>query len=243
VPETPTVDNRFLASATVPGVDRVADGVVRAAGAVVEDMDALLTVLVLGEAPLVVEATGRRVAVVDCAVGGLAVFEGEDDVALGTVDVRRAAVEVRVDFFLSSSEAEGWDRWLDRVPAGFFTADPAGGRVGGLAKPDAVLEAVAVDVRDAAVVPVAPAAAGRRRVEVAEPAGRFVAVDPSGLAPLAAFFTVELGDAVATVSAAESAPVSAPVPAVPVVSSPERTDSSCWTTSKPSDSDMMFAKY
>lgn len=208
----------------MPGVDRVEDVVVRVAGAAVEDIDALLTVLVRGEAPLVVEATGRRVAVVDEAVAGLVAFEGEDAVALGTVDVRRAAVEVRVDFFFSSSEADGWDLWLAKVPAGFFTADPAGGRVGGLARPDVVLEAVAVGVRDAAVAPVAP---GRRRVDEAEPAGRLVAVDPSGLAPLAAFFTVEVGDAVATVSVAESAPVSAPVPAMPVVSSPERTDSSC----------------
>lgn len=228
VPVRPTVDRRFFASATGPEVDRVVeDAAGRVAGAVVEDIDILLEV-VLGEAPLVVVVdAGLRVAVVVEAVAGLAGFEGDDAVAPGIVDVRRAAAEFKVDF-LSSPDADGWDLWLAKAPAGFFTADAAGGRVGGLAKLDPALVAVAVDVRDEAVVPVA---AGRRRVEVADPAGRFVAAGAPGLALLAVFLT---GFAV---SAAESPPV----PAVPVVSSPERTDSSCWTTSKPSDSDMMLA--
>lgn len=226
VPVRPTVDRRFFASATAPEVDRVEDTAGRVAGAVpVEDIDILLAVLVLGEALLVVGAAGLRVVVVDEAVAGLAGFEGDDAVAPGTVDVRRAAAEVRVDF-LSSPEADGL--WLAKVPAGFFTVDAAGGRVGGLAKPDPVFAAVAVDVRDEAVEPVA---AGRRMVDVADPAGRFVAAGAPGLAPLVVFFTGFV------VSAAESPPV----PAVPVVSSPERMDSSCWTTSKPSDSDMMLA--
>ena len=85
----------------------------------------------------------------------------------------------------------------------------------------AVVADLEAEVAVALVVP------GRRTLVVAEPAGRFAGAAPSGLAPLASFFAGAVGD---------EAP---PVPVVPAVSSPDRTDSSCWTTSKPSDSDMM----
>lgn len=106
------------------------------------------------------------------------------------------------------------------VVAGFLTAVPTGGRVGGLVKPlTRVVELAAVF---GAVVLVVPG----RRVVVVVVAGRFAVGVPSDLDPLD--LVEDLGeDSVA------------PVPVVPAVSSPERTDSSCWTTSNPSASDMM----
>lgn len=65
-------------------------------------------------------------------------------------------------------------------------------------------------------VPLEAVPAGRRAVVVA--ADRFV------VAPL-----LDLGEDSVN-----------PVPAVPAVSSPERIDSSCWTTSNPSASDMIL---
>lgn len=104
---------------------------------------------------------------------------------------------------------------------GFLTVTPAGGRVGGLLR---VLPArdVALGVVLAAVVEVAP---GRRTAVVVVP-GRFAAVELPVLVEEAGDFAADLGDAAAVLL-------------VPVISSPERRDSSCWTTSNPSTSDMV----
>lgn len=191
--------------------------------------DILLEVLVLGGMVLVL-VVGLLVVVEvveEALVGALVVLEGDVVPELGTADVRRVVVVAAAGFRLSSSETEGWDLWLatDEVPVGFRTVLPAGGRVGGLVKPPDREVAVEADLD--AEVPVALVVPGRRTLVVAEPAGRFAGAAPSGLAPWASFLAGPVGD---------EAP---PVPVVPAVSSPDRTDSSCWTTSKPSDSDMM----
>lgn len=119
---------------------------------------------------------------------------------------------------------------VELVAAGLLTVVPAGGRVGGLLKEPAVRVAVLVVGVLEAVVEVVP---GRRTVdEVLVLPGRFVAAAPSGLAPLVADLAVE--DLVVVVDFGDS------VTAVPAVSSPERMDSSFWTTSKPSASDMFL---
>ena len=158
------------------------------------------------------------VGAADVAVGLDAVLEGEEVSPPGTTDERRAAAVI-VDFFLSSSETDGCDLWVvvEVAVAGFLTVDPVGGRVGGLFR---VLPARAVAL--AVVLAVVPAVAPGRRVVDAVVLGRFAGVEPAVLTEEVGDFVVVLGDAVA-------------------VSSPERTDSSCWTTSKPSVSDMMMA--
>ncbi len=106
--------------------------------------------------------------------------------------------------------------------AGFLTVVPAGGRVGGLLREPPVRVDVLVLVLEAEVE-VVP---GRRTVDAeAVLPGRFV---PSALEP----FIVDLeADDLAEDLGESEAPV-------PAVSSPERIDSSFWTTSKPSVSDM-----
>ena len=118
------------------------------------------------------------------------------------------------------------------VAAGLLTVVPAGGRVGGLLREPPVRVAVAVVVGfEVEVVEVDP---GRRTVddEVVLP-GRFTAgaVAPSDLEPLATGF---VADDFVVVDLGES------LVAVPVVSSPERMDSSFWTTSNPSASEDIF---
>lgn len=186
--------------------------------------------VVVRDEGLLVGAEGfLRVDVVDAVVGLVAVLDGDEASPLGRTEERRAA-DVIVDFFLSSSDTESCDLWfvVEEALAGFLTAAPAGGRVGGLlrllparaAAPAAVLAAAAVAV----------AVPGRRTAVVVLP-GRFAAaeaVEGPVLVEEAGDFAVALGDAVAV----------SLVFAVPVVSSPERMDSSCCTTSKPSASDM-----
>lgn len=178
--------------------------------------------VVVRDEGLLVGAEGfLRVDVVDAVVGLVAVLDGDEASPLGRTEERRAA-DVIVDFFLSSSDTEGWALWfvVEEALAGFLTAAPAGGRVGGLVRlPPA--RAVAPAAVLAAVVVAVP---GRRTaVAVAVLPGRFTAAEVPVLVEEAGDFAVALGD----------------VAAVPVVSSPERMDSSCCTTSKPSASDMV----
>lgn len=216
-----TVESRFLVASVV-----LAGAAVRVVLVV-----GRLMVLVRDGTELVAVAGFRmvEVAVEDVADGFVVVREG-DPAVLGTVDVRRAAAEVMVRFF-SSSEADGWERWLSDdvvVVVGFRTVlvVPAGGRVGGLVKPLMRLVPVvpaAAAVREAVVV-VVP---GRRTADVVV-LGRLAAV-PSLLVVLVVDLAVDLGDSTAAVSV------------VPVVSSPERIDSSAWEASKTSASDMVAA--
>jgi hypothetical protein len=115
------------------------------------------------------------------------------------------------------------------VLAGFLTVVPAGGRVGGLLRLLPARAVVPVDVLAAAVVAVVPS----RRTVDGVVLGRFAAVELATLVADAGDFVVVLG-----VVLDDSVPAS-PVPAVPVVSSPERIESSGWTTSNPSTSDMV----
>lgn len=183
-------------------------------------------VVVRGEGLPVAAAGFLRVDVVDAVVGLVAVLDGDEASPLGRTEERRAA-DVIVDFFLSSSDTEGCDLWfvVEEVPAGFLTTAPAGGRVGGLLR---LLAARAVALAAVLVAAVVVAAAGRRTAVAVLP-GRFTAAAAPVLVDEAGDFAVALGDAVAV----------SPVFAVPVVSSPERMDSSCCTTSKPSASDMV----
>lgn len=130
-------------------------------------------VLVVPVAPVV-----RGVAVVEPAVvlrAVAVVLEGAIDVLRAggdeaaedpdSVDVRRA-LEVRVRFLVSSSDAdtEAWERWvpIDEVlPAAALRAvDDTGGRVGGLVKPPVARVVEGVVLEALAAVPVVPA--GRR---------------------------------------------------------------------------------
>ena len=121
------------------------------------------------------------------------------------------------------------------VAVGLLTAVPPGGRVGGLLRAPPVrgvaVEAVVAGF-EVEAVEVEP---GRRTADDVVLPGRFTAAEPSGLEsglePFATGFVAE--DLVAD-DLGES------LVAVPVVSSPERTDSSFWTTSKPSASEDML---
>lgn len=212
------MDRRFLASVTAPGAPGRETVDVRVADVVLGEGFEMVLLL----APSVLVAGEGFLAVVVLEMLGLeVVLPGDDVKPLGTVEVRRAA-EVILGFFFSSSEMDGCDLWVAVVVAGFLTAVPVGGRAGGLLKlPPTRAAELAV-----AFVPVAVAVPGRRVVAVVA-AGRFVAAAPSGLDPL-----LDLAEDLGEASVA-------PVPAVPAVSSPDRIDSSCWTTSYPSASDMI----
>jgi hypothetical protein len=222
-----TVDRRFFASGVAPVALVLVLVAVREpavpAGAAVRGAVPVRDVAVF------VEAAGfLKVDVVD-AVAGLVVLDGDDVNPLGTTEERRAA-DVMVDLFFSSSDTEGCDRWLvdDAVLAGFLTVAPAGGRVGGLLRLLTRVEAL-VPVLAAVLV----AVTGRRAVDAAV-LGRFTAVEPPA-------FVEDAGDLVVVGVLGDSIAAS-PVPAVPVVSSPERIDSSFWITSDPSASDMVAAR-
>lgn len=168
--------------------------------------DLAAKVLVAGEGFLAVAALET--------VGLVADLPGDDVRLLGTVEVRRAA-EVKLGLFFSSSEMDGCDLCVAVVPAGFLIVAPEGGRAGGLLKPP-----VAERAAELAVVLVAAAGVvtGRRVVAVV-PAGRFAGAAPSGLDPLTDLVE-DFGEDSVT-----------PVPAVPLVSSPERRESSLWGAS------------
>ncbi len=210
-----TAERRFFASAPTPVALVLLLELVTVRELAVPVGAAVRAAGVRGVALLVVVAGFLIVGVVDVVVGLVVVLDGDEVSPLGTTEERRAA-EVIVDLFLSSSDTEGCDLWfvVEAGVAGFLTVVPPGGRVGGLLR---VLpaRAVALAVVLVAVVP------GRRVVDVVVP-GRFAGVEPPVLIEDAGDFVVVLGDAV-------------------IVSSLERTDSSCCTTSKPSESDMMAA--
>lgn len=191
-------------------------------------------VVARGEALVLVADVGFRAAAVVEAVlevAGLVVLAVVEEVVPGTTDCRRAGPLI-VAVLFSLSETDGRDLWVAVavVPVapgtvGFFTV-PAGGLVGGCFRPLVGLAAELVADLEAVV----PVTAGRRTPVVVEEAPAFARGDATlgGVEPLGALFLgVAVGEAVAP---------------VPLVSSPDKMDSSRLTTSKPSDSDMMVAR-
>lgn len=204
----------------------------RLAGVVLEVVG-LVLVLARGEAVGPVVATGfLAAAVVEAAIVlvGLVVLAAGEELAPGRTEWRRAVPLIETVLF-SLSDIEGRDLWVAVlgavVPgaAGLLTV-PAGGRVGGCLRPLAGLAAEpGVVVLDAIV----PGAAGRRTPVVVEEAPTFAFGEAATLGGLEPFGALFLGLA----SGEADAPVA-------VVSSPERIDSSRFTISKPSDSDMVY---
>jgi hypothetical protein len=217
--------------AVVEEVDRRLD-VVRLAAVVLDAAGLVVVLLARGEAAVPVEETGfRAAAVVDAVVdvAGLVVLAVVEVVLPGTTDCRRAGPLIE-DVLFSLSDMEGRDLCVVVVPvvpavAGFLTV-PAGGRVGGCLRPLVGLVVALVVVVFAAAVPVV---VGRRAPVVEEaPTFAFGEATLGGLEPFGAlFFGVAWGEVV--------------VP-VPIVSSPDKTDSSRLTTSKLSDSDMLSSR-
>lgn len=224
--------------AVIDAVERRVDAV-RLVGAVAVVLEVVLEiVLVRGEALALGVEVGFLAAAVAEAIleaAGLVVFAAVK-VLPGTTDCRRAGALIDAVLF-SLSEIDGRDLCVVVVVAaaapvvpvapatvGFFTV-PAGGRVGGCFNPLVGLVAELVAVLEAAV----PVTAGRRTPVVDEETPTFDLGEAAlgGLEPFGAlFFGVAAGEAVAP---------------EPVVSSPDRIDSSRLTTSKPSDSDIVYA--
>jgi hypothetical protein len=227
-----TEDSRFFASATAPVAAGFGAARVVVAGADEVVVDDLEVVVVAGFGGAGADAVGGFLA---AAVVAAVLLDfgllGEGGAPLTAVEVRRdvaVALEAGVRFF-SSSETEGRERCETAEAAvdGRFAAvvlAAAGLAVVGLLAVPAVLVRVAELVVELAadLVEVAPAAAGRRVAEVGAAAVLFaVGVPVTGFFAAAPF--VAVGDAAAA-GAGAGAGAGASV---------------CWTTSKPSASDMM----
>lgn len=192
--ELGTVPSRFFVSFTTP-VALVRAVVLVRALVVLESAGvraAAVVVVVRGLVVPVAEAGFRR-AEVDVVVGLVVDFEGDVVEPLGMMEARRAP-DARVDFFFSSSEADGCDLWLivEAAPEGLFTVDPAGGRAGGLLKelPGRVAEAAVV------LEAVETAAPGRRTADVVVVPGRFAVVAVPALVAAAGDLVEALGESV-----------------------------------------------
>ncbi len=223
-------DNRFLASATAPvaaGFAAVRVVVAGAAEDVVEDLEVVVADVFGGTVEEAV--AGFLAAAVVAAVVLVLGLVGELGAPPTAVEVRLAvpvALEVGARFF-SSSETEGRERCetveaaVEAAVGGRLAAVVvAAGRVVGLVAVPALVRVAELVVELVAdFVEVVPAAAGRR---VAEVAGVVVVRFEVGV-PVTGFFTAApFGEA--GVGAAAGAGAGA---------------SLCWTTSKPSASDMV----
>lgn len=175
------------------------------------------------------------VVVVEEEAAGFGLVLGElEEVALDRVEVRRAAVLPRVEVLrlFSSSEADGLEDVA--VDVRLAAVELAGGRVGGLlSPPPAALVRVELAVGFVAVEEVV---AGRRAAVVVVPGAGFLAAValPGVLGPFAAagFLT---GGAAAAAGAASAAAGAAGGGDWGFSAGA----SSCWTTSKPSASDIL----